>query len=186
MFNILPCIKWKGDWYQQQWIFFTCPPDIKLIRNIKLWMVLMKSRRPFLWNRMMINALHKSLVGIMYTDIFFCCHMHRLVLLHRTQANFILSFLTLLFTSLNFYGWLFLCLWPCVVRWVLYLLIYNAIPSISCSSVMDTQNNTMRSCHTLPLAIRIQCFSSPKKHRSRGLLLQSWQSHSSQGIYGIT
>ena len=111
----------------------------------------------------------------MYTDIFFCCHMHCLVLSHRTQANFILSFLTLLFTSLNFYGWLFLCLWPCVVRWVLYLLIYNAIPSISCSSVMDTQNNTMRlaswSFHNLRLTIWIQCFSSPKSITSRGLLV---------------
>ena len=101
--------------------------------------------------------------------------MHRLALSHRTQANFILSFLTLLFRSLNFYGWLFLYMWSCVVRRVLYLLIYSAIRLISCSSVMDTQNNTMRlaswSCHTLRLTIRIQWFSSPKKIASSGLLV---------------
>ena len=106
---------------------------------------------------------------------FFCCHMHHSTLSHRTQENFILSFLTLLFTSLNFYGWLFLCLWPCVVRWVLYLLMYSEIRLISCSLVMDTQNNTMRlaswSCHTLRLTIQIQCFSSPKNISSRGLLV---------------
>ena len=136
----------------------------------------MKSRRPFLWNRIMINAPQKSLVGIMYTCIFFCYHMHRLALSHRTQANFILSFLTLLFGSLNFFGWLFLSLWSCVVRPVLYLLIYSAISLISCSSVMDTQNNTMRfeswSCHTMRLTLWIQCFSSPKNIASGGLLVR--------------
>ena len=104
---------------------------------------------------------------------FFYCHLYRLALSHRTQANFILSFLALLFTSLNFYGWLFLCLWLCVVRQVLYLLIYSAIRLISCSSVMDTQNNTMRleswSCHTLRLTIWIQYFSLPKNIASKGL-----------------
>ena len=101
--------------------------------------------------------------------------MHRLALSHTTQENFILSFLTLLFMSLNFYGWLFLYLWPCFVRQVLYLLIYSAIRLISCSSVMDTQNNTMRltswSFHTLRLTIRIQCFTSPKNIASWGLLV---------------
>ena len=101
--------------------------------------------------------------------------MHCLALSHRTQANFILSFPTLLFTSLNLYGWFFLFLWSCVVRGVLYLLIYSEIRLISCISVMDTQESTMRltswSFHTLRLTIRIQCFISPKTIASKCLLI---------------